>query len=167
MVETGLERLRRISQKVTTDELVERGFAALEATGLNGDEIERIARSVGLDGEDMALSVASALPTRTSSRNSSHLGDGAIRAQLAAMDGKLDEIRHSLVEQRANQLEKEWYTIAEAADATGFTPYTLRQRCNLGVIPEKWREKHYRTGVWRIRREAIDHIRNHGLPPVT
>lgn len=46
-----MERLRRIARRVTNEELIERGFAALEATGLDRDQIESIARAFFLIGE--------------------------------------------------------------------------------------------------------------------
>jgi excisionase family DNA binding protein len=58
---------------------------------------------------------------------------------------------------------KEWYTVKEAAELTGFKEYTLRQCCNLGRIREEWRQKD-RGERWRIHRDAVEDIRNNGLP---
>jgi hypothetical protein len=162
-----LERIKKIARRVTSEELIEEGFAALEAAGLDRERVEDAARELGLEGDDMALSVASARPSHYVANHSGCSDVGGIQATLAAMDGKIEEIRRTLLKQRTIQLDKEWYTIAEAAAATEFKPYTLRQCCNLGRIREEWTSKHHRTGEWRIRREAIEQIRNHGLPPVT
>lgn len=62
--EEKLKDLKKLAHRVTTEEQIEAGFAALESTGLDRDQIEDIARDIGLEGEDMALSVATALPHR-------------------------------------------------------------------------------------------------------
>jgi Helix-turn-helix domain len=59
-----LKRLKKRCRRITQDEQIESGFAALEATGLDREQIEDIARGIGLEGEDMALSVATARPFR-------------------------------------------------------------------------------------------------------
>ena len=162
-----LERIRKVARRLTTEELIEQGFAALEAAGLDRERVEDIARDLGLEGDDMALSVASARPCHHASDDSGRHDHSGLRATLAAIDGKIEEMRHTLLEQRTSQLDKEWYTIAETSAATGFKPFTLRQCCNLGRIPEQWTNKHHRTGEWRIHRDAIEQIRNRGLPPIT
>ena len=79
----------------------------------------------------------------------------------------LSAIRELLEEKQASDLTKEWYTVDEAAKLTKLRPYTIRQACNLGRIQDDWRKKDSRTGKWRIHRDAITWIRNHGLPPVS
>ena len=117
----------------------------------------------GLDVDSFAYYVAAAVPCRHD--DAGRHDDAQIRVALVALDRKAEAIRRILLEQRACQLDKEWYTIAEAAAATRFKPYTLRQCCSVGRIPAEWTSKHHRTGERRILREAIEQIRNHGLPP--
>jgi hypothetical protein len=57
--------------------------------------------------------------------------------------------------------------VTEAAKLTKHQPYTIRQACNLGRIQDDWRKKDLRTGKWRIHRDGITWIQNHGLPPVS
>jgi len=55
-----LKRLKKLCRRVTREELIEGGIAALQATGLDEDQIEDIAQDIGLDGETFAYSVATA-----------------------------------------------------------------------------------------------------------
>jgi uncharacterized protein (UPF0548 family) len=71
-----------------------------------------------------------------------------------------------LEEKQASDLTKEWYTVEETAKWTKLRPYTIRQACNLGRIKDDWTKKDERTGKWRIHRNAVVQIQNHGLPPV-
>jgi hypothetical protein len=81
-----------------------------------------------------------------------------------SVEEQLADIRRLLVEQQRGQA-KEWYEAKEAAHLTGFKPYTIRQACNLGRIKPDWLRKDPRTGRWRIHHDAVQWIRNHGLPP--
>jgi len=169
MDQTASELLARAiknARRITKQEQVERGFGALEAAGLDEDQIEDIARYIGLDGEDLAFSVATALPYREPRSRAQSPQNVVMTMDLRSIEAKLDWIGELVLEQRDTKLQKEWYSVDEAARLTGFRPYTIRQCCNTERIRDEWRNKHYRTGVWRIHREAIDWIRNHGLPPV-
>jgi len=130
------------------------------------DQIEDIAQDIDTDEEGLAYSVATALPYSGSPSRADSQQNVITKVDLGSIEAKLDVIRDLVLEQRDTKLQKEWYTVDEAACLTGFQPYTIRQCCNTGRIRNEWRDKHYRRGVWRIHREAIEWIRNHGLPPV-
>lgn len=144
------------------DELVVKGLGILEDAEFHSDEIGQIAGWVGNIAE----------PGEWAS-----FGGGDLK-QAKSLEGKvlkgfeekvlaeLAEVRRLLEAQRANELAQEWYTVPEAAELVGLRPYTLRQACNLGRIPEDWCRKDSRTGKWRVHRDAVISIRNHGLPPV-
>ena len=53
-----LADLKKLARRVTTEEQIECGFATLEAAGLDREQIEDIARDIGLDVESFAYSVA-------------------------------------------------------------------------------------------------------------
>jgi len=82
--------------------------------------------------------------------------------QLAALAVGVAEIKARLESQQQSQpVEKEWYTVKEAAEQTDYSAWTLRQACNTGRIEgEKGVD-----GKWRVSHETIVAIRNHGLPP--
>jgi hypothetical protein len=80
---------------------------------------------------------------------------------------QLDKIKAALsrLEQRLEKPappppEKSHYTVREAAEATGYGEWTLRQACNKGrVQADKGPD-----GKWRISRAQITRIVNEGLP---
>lgn len=59
-----LNDLKKLARRATTEEMVERGFTAFEAAGLDREQVEDIARDIGLEGESFALSVAVAFRFR-------------------------------------------------------------------------------------------------------
>jgi hypothetical protein len=160
-----LKRLKKLARRVTKNEQIESGFAALEATGLDREQIEDIARGMGLEGEDMAFSVATARPFRGSNEHRESQRKPAAETMLSAIDLKIDEIRQLVLEQRDSSLQKDWYSVTEVARLTGYKPYTIRQCCNTGRIGDDWKAKDLRTGKWRISVDAVRSIQNHGLPP--
>jgi len=69
-----------------------------------------------------------------------------------------------LVEQR---LSRDWYTTAEAAQVLGRRPFTVREWCRLGrVHGEKTICGRGLDAEWRISREELIRIQNHGLLPL-
>ena len=158
-----LARAKCSARWVTYDELVARGLAAFEAAGFDRDQIDQVAGMVGWTAEDLACSIATASPFRGSPVTKA---DQPNAAAMEKINRELEEIRTLLLAQRSSELAQEWYTVPEAAELTGLRPFTVRQACNLGRIREDWRKKDIRTGKWRVHRDAITWIRNHGLPPV-
>jgi hypothetical protein len=162
-----LNQLKELARRVTKGEQIERGFAALESTGLDRVQIEDIARDIGLAGEDMALSVATAPFCRGSHEHSGSQREVATEGMLSEIDIKIDEIRQLVLEQRDSSLRKDWYSVTEVARLTGYRPYTIRQCCNTGRFGDDWKTKDLRTGKWRISVDAVRSIQNHGLPPAS
>ena len=56
--EQRFNALKKLARRVTPEEQIKRGFVALEATGLDREQIEDIAQSIGLDVESFAFGVA-------------------------------------------------------------------------------------------------------------
>lgn len=57
--------------------------------------------------------------------------------------------------------ELEWYTTQQAADATGWSAYTIRQACNQGRIPAEYvRKSSQRLPIWEIHRDGIQWMRS-------
>lgn len=56
-IQDKLAALKKISRYVTTEEMVQRGLEALEATGLPLEDVAALAQSVGLDLEDVACTI--------------------------------------------------------------------------------------------------------------
>jgi hypothetical protein len=162
-----LNRIKKRARRVTNDEQIESGFAALESTGLDREQIEDIARGIGLDGESFAHSVATALPFRGSHGHRESQPNPVSDKTLSAIDSKIDEIRRLVLEQQDSSLRKDWYSVTEVARLTGYKPYTIRQCCNIGRIGDDWKAKDLRTGKWRISVDAVRSIQNHGLPPAS
>ncbi len=63
---------------------------------------------------------------------------------------------------------KEWYSTEEFADLVNLKPWTIRDRCNRGKMPEArklTKEEAGRNGGWVIHREAFDRYQREGLIP--
>ena len=120
--------------------------------------LERTTPAVGRGGQVDAMDLPVS-PSRPATNR-----DAEDQSLTPSVLDELAEIRRLVLEKRPAPEGKEWYDIKEAADETGFKPYTIRQACNVGRIKADWRRKHPRTGRWRIHRDAILWIRNHGLP---
>jgi hypothetical protein len=163
-VDDLLARAKLKAHWVTHEELVARGLAAFEDAGFSREQIDDVAGMVGWTAEDLACSIATASPVRGSPVTKADQPSGPV---LEKINRELEDIRRLLVAQRSSELVQEWYTVPEAAELTGLRPFTLRQACNLGRIREDWRKKDIRTGKWRVHRDAITWIRNHGLPPLS
>lgn len=56
--------------------------------------------------------------------------------------------------------EKAFYTVKETAEMTPFAEYTIRQRCNKGMIDGAVKQ----NDQWRIPKAAVDRIISQGLP---
>jgi hypothetical protein len=163
--EALLERARKRGRRVTRQELVDRGFAALENAGLEPDAIKRLADDTGIPVEDIAHDLATSLGFRAPLRHAPSHDDEVTKADIKNLKEKMDEIRELLVQQRDECLRKDWYSVDEVARLTGFRPYTIRQCCNTGRIEDDLKVKDLRTGKWRIKADAVQSIQNFGLPP--
>src|SRR5437762_3030517 len=65
-------------------------------------------------------------------------------------------LRFDQLEKRlALSVEKEYYTVEEAAERLGRVPYTVRQYCNKGQVQAKKVRGKGRTGEWRISHENL------------
>jgi excisionase family DNA binding protein len=80
--------------------------------------------------------------------------------RLAGIESRLTELKKLVKAQQVTQAEKALYTVAEAAEQTGYSKFTLRQACNKGRI----RAEKGPDGQWRIPRDEITKIENEGLP---
>ena len=90
-------------------------------------------------------------------------GPAVAHEEQLAQIKRLLEDRLGRQEPRADQTpSRKTYTTEEAAKETGCSAYTLRQRCNLGAIPEA-----VKVGKgWRIPAEVVERIKIEGLPMV-
>lgn len=158
-----MTRAKRFAHRITYDELVASGFSVLESAGFDQDQIEDVAEMIGSTAEGLAHSIGMGSPFHAPPTIKA---DQPSVVAMEKINRELAEIRKLLLAQRSNELVQEWYTVPEAAELTELQPYTVRQACNLGRIREEWRKKDHRTGKWRVHRDAITWIRNHGLPPV-
>ena len=84
---------------------------------------------------------------------------GATPDRLAAMESGMAEIKELLKSQQAGSVEKEWYSVDEVAELAKLAVWTIRNACREGRIKaEKGPD-----GQWRIHRDELGHIQNHGL----
>lgn len=77
------------------------------------------------------------------------------------IENQLSELRLLLERSHRLMLVKEWYTVDEAAEKTGYTAWTIRQACNKGRI--KGAKKNTRSSKWRIPHESVKQVENEGL----
>lgn len=160
-----LERAKRRGRRVIfpNREMVEQGFAALQDMGVEPGQIHSFSSDTGIPVGDIACFFA---PVPAAFAPHSEEPEEASSSDcLKGIEAKIDDIHRLLLDQHSAGLHKEWYSVTEAANLTGFKPYTIRQCCNLGRMQDTWTTKDVRTGKWRISVEAVRWIQNHGLPP--
>jgi hypothetical protein len=81
---------------------------------------------------------------------------------LLAMGQRLERIEHKL----EMNVEKETYTVEEAAERLGRRPWTVRQWCNLGQVRGAYKVRGQgRRGEWRIPHEELVRLQNEGPLP--
>lgn len=56
-----LERAKRMARRITWQEMVDRGFTALENAGLEPEDIQKLADGTGIPSEDIAYSLSTSL----------------------------------------------------------------------------------------------------------
>jgi hypothetical protein len=89
------------------------------------------------------------------------VADATVSAErLAGIESSLAELKKLVKAQQVPQAEKALYTVAEAAEQTGYSKFTLRQACN----KERIRAEKGPDGQWRIPHAEIVKIQNEGLP---
>ena len=85
---------------------------------------------------------------------------GVTPDQLAELKSGIAELKRLFKSQQAGQDEKEWFSVNEVAELTSFREWTIRDACNKRRISaEKGPD-----GKWRISRDELVKIQNHGLP---
>lgn len=166
-----LKRMRRVARRITTEEQIEASLAALDGAGLLEAAEEWVGTQMYADGttmtvKDVALSLGTGRRYSVTSSPKTERFDNKDDDRWVSVQDKLEQIHRILADQQSSILTKDWFTVNEAATITGFKPYTIRQCCNTGRLKDDWKEKHYRTGEWRIHRDAVEWIQNHGLPPL-
>lgn len=115
--------LKKISRHVTTEEILQRGLEVLEATGLPLEDVAALARSVGIDLEDVAFTVGSrhSIPHR--------LPPVQIEANLVRLISEMHEV---LVTRQASRLaslsrtERDLYDAASEHEAFGAKDLCVR-----------------------------------------
>jgi hypothetical protein len=166
-----LARAKRVSRHITTEEQIEAGLAALDGAGLLEAAEEWAGTQMFADGttmtvEEVALSLVTAGRYSVTTLPKPECFDTKDDDRWISVQDKLEQIHRILADQQSSNLTKDWFTVNEAAKLIGFKPYTIRQSCNTGRLKDDWTEKHYRTGEWRIHRDAVEWMQNHGLPPI-
>lgn len=76
----------------------------------------------------------------------------------------LHQVLETVKRLESRQTVKEWYTTEEVASLTDYSEFIIREGCRTKRFPDEWYEKQ-RNNQRRITHKAVDHIRNHGLPP--
>ena len=81
---------------------------------------------------------------------------------VVGLQAELAEIKELLRKQQkpVPPTEKHAYTVKEAAELTGYKPWTIRQAANKGRIQSQKSP----DGQWRIPHEEVTAIQNQGLP---
>ena len=169
--EQMLERAKRVSRRITTQEKIDAGLATLDRAGLLEAVEEWAGTQMYADGttmtiEDVALSLGTGGCYSVATLPKPECFDDKDDDRWVSVQDKLEQIHKILADQQSSSLTKDWYTVNEVATITGFKPYTIRPCCNTGRLKGDWMEKHYRTGEWRIHRDAVEWMQNHGLPPI-
>ena len=115
--------LKKISRHVTTEEILQRGLEVLEATGLPLEDVAALARSVGIDLEDVTYTVGSrhSIPHRPPPVE--------IEANLVRLISEMHEV---VVKRQASRLaslsptERDLYDAASEHEAFGAKDLCLR-----------------------------------------
>jgi hypothetical protein len=85
---------------------------------------------------------------------------------LAELAERLSRIEAALNGNNGTRFEKEWYTVAEAADVLGKAPFTVREWCRHDRINATKRNTgRGRALEWMISHQEIERIINKGLLP--
>ncbi len=86
---------------------------------------------------------------------------------LSELNQRLARIEERLASPNERpRLEKEWFTVPEAAEMLGKQPFTIREWCRLGRIHAKKRKcGRGRTTEWVISLEELQRYANEGLLP--
>ena len=108
--------LKKNARRVTTEEILQRGFDVLEATGLPLEDVAALARSVCLDLEDVVYTIGSGhgIPYRPQPIQ--------IEANFARLISEMHEV---VVKRQANRLaslsqtERDLYNAASETEAYG------------------------------------------------
>ena len=83
---------------------------------------------------------------------------------LERVEQRLSRIEDKLDRDSQPNLQKEMYTVVEAAELLGKKPFTIREWCRHGRIhAEKADCGRGHTKEWRISHDALTRYRNHGL----
>jgi hypothetical protein len=86
---------------------------------------------------------------------------GVDPGRIAALEeGQAEIMRFLQSQQRERTAEKEWYSIKEAAELSGYAEWTIRQACNTERIDAQKGD----DNRWRISREEVRRIQAEGLP---
>lgn len=91
----------------------------------------------------------------------------SLLARLNQMDqsvvARLDQIEHRL----ELNIEKEAYTVDETAERVGRRPWTVRDWCNKGQVPNAYKVNGKgRTGEWRIPHDSVARLQADGPLPL-
>ena len=84
---------------------------------------------------------------------------------LLRIENRLERIE-SVLETQSLNIEKEWYSVSEAAELLKKATFTVREWCRLDRINA--RKRHSGRGLkseWMISKTEIERISNHGLLP--
>ena len=85
---------------------------------------------------------------------------------LAEFAERLSRIEAALEGSNGPRFEKEWYTVAEAAEVLGKAPFTVREWCRHDRINATKRNTgRGRALEWMISHKEIERIINKGLLP--
>lgn len=115
--------LKKTAKHVTTEDILQRGLEVLEATGLPLEDVAALARSVGLDIEDVVYTVGDhhGVPHR--------VPPVQLEANLVRLISEMHEV---LVKRQASRLEslsqteRDLYDVASETEAFGASQLCLR-----------------------------------------
>ena len=85
---------------------------------------------------------------------------------LKSLDQRLSKIETKLVEACESRIQKEWYTVPEAAEILGKAPFTVREWARLDRINAMKRPSgRGKASEWMISHKELERIQNKGLLP--
>ena len=85
---------------------------------------------------------------------------------LTQLNDRLSRIEIALSDGREPAFQKEWYSVAEAAEILGKSPFTVREWCRLDRINSMKRPcGRGNSSEWMISHREIERIQNKGLLP--
>ena len=85
---------------------------------------------------------------------------------LTSLDERLKRIEATIATPSASSVQREWYSVGEAAELLNKAAFTVREWCRLDRINA--RKRHAGRGnstEWMISQTEIERILNHGLLP--